>query len=303
MKLRQGKCKRYQERKSLFMNNRILKMISGFFLFYCLLLLGTATVLGSSEEELLSTIKERSGSQIIAYWCADFDMDGKKEVFAAVGAEEMDSTLWFASDAEIVHFPNDGYIYCSTWYNPEGICTIDAEQKIFVIEYGGGGSGSRSLCYYIKDGIAIPVQRAGENLRQNAGKEFFIHASAFDALVNDGVGTGHTYKRYYLKWIGDRFQEYVGTEISREELEGYNGAVDILQQAAAEGYSIGTIWKRDNGIINVNLFREEEMGRRNENLTLEYSGDSVVLDVINRGVSEWIQKYSFGGEYEASGLL
>ena len=278
-------------------------MIPGFFLFYCLVFFGAITVLGSSEEELLDTIKEQSGDQIINYWCADFDMDGNKEVFAAVGTDEMDSTLWFASDVEVVQFPVMGYIYCESWSNPEGVCTIDAGQKVFVIECGAGGSGSNSLCYYVKDGIAIPVQRAGENLRQNAGKEFFIHATAFDAIGSDGFGSGHTYKRYYLEWTGDGFREHIGTEISRGELEGYKGAADILQQAADEGYSLGTIWKRDNGIINVNLFREEGAGRRNENLTLKYSGDAVVLEVINRGVSEWIQKYSFGGEYEAAGLL
>ena len=260
-------------------------------------------VFAASEEELLSAVESESGLPVYRYWYDDYDGDGNKEMFAAAGAEERDTTLWFASSRETVHFPSWGYLYCDEQHSrPEGICTINSSQKLFVMEMGGGGSGSRSMCYYVKDGIAIPAPMAGENLTQIAGTEFAIHASAFDAIWEGTYGTGHTYKRYYLHWTGTEFQEYEGKEISQAELERYAGGADALQQARSEGFSIGTDFRRDNGIINVNLYKEGETGQVNENLTLELDGNSVNLLVVNHYGTDWVQKHSYGGIYESTGL-
>ena len=280
----------------------------GFYYRVCLcaafFLTATSTVNAATEEELLSSVETQSGSSVFRYWYDDYDSDGSKELFAAVGTEEMGTTLWFASDKETVHFPTWGYLYCDERYSrPEGICTIDSKQKLFVMEIGAGGSGSNSICYYVKDGIAIPAPMAGENLIQLAGAEFAIHASAFDAIGDGEFGTGHTYKRYYLHWTGTEFQEYEGWEISRAELEGYEGGSDALQLAETEGYSIDTIYQRSNGIINVNLYKETEAGRRNENLTLEIDNNKVNLVVVSHDGTEWINKYSYGGVYESTGLV
>ena len=266
-------------------------------------------VYGASEEELISSIEAQSGEPVFKCWYDDFDNDGNKELFAAVGTEGRGTTLWFSSEKETVNFPILGYVYCDEWDNPEGICTINSEQKIFVVETGAGGSGSSSACFYVNNGIAIPAQKSGENLRQTAGTEFTINPSAFDATVYDGLESGHTYKRYYLHWNGTNFEEYAGHEISKEELLQYEGGSDAVRQAESEGYSIGTIFRRDNGIINVNLYSETAPqgdgapNRDNENMTLEIKGDAVYLVVINHTAQEWVGKYSYGGAYESTGLV
>ena len=128
--------------------------------------------------------------------------------------------------------------------------------------------------------------------------------SAFDYSVDDGFSTGHTHKRYYVKWTGSSFKEYKGTKITQAKLKKYSGAASILKKARSLGYSIGTIFKRSNGIINVNLYKYEYGGRVNENLTLKISGSKVTLVPAAWRFSDspWIEKYSYGGVYKASGF-
>lgn len=276
-----------------------------------LLLGSTIPVFGASEEELISSIEAQSGEPVFKYWYDDFDNDGNKELFAAVGNEETATTLWFSGEKTTVNFSTPGFVYCDERFSPEGICTINAEQKLFVIEAGGGGSGSNSMCFYVNNGIPVPAPMCGENLRQTEGTEFTINPSAFDKNVLDGTECGHTWKKYYLHWTGTEFTEYVGQEMSLKELERFEGGLDVIQQAEAKGYFVGTIFYRDNGIINVNLYSEDystigrdgRPDRYNDNITLEVKNDAVSLVVVNHDAERWIEKYSYGGVYESAGLF
>ena len=273
----------------------------------CLMLLSFSVLFSvrvrAEEDNLLAAISGLSGETIQKYWAEDFDGDGNKEVFAAVGEDERNLTLWFSSRFAAEMLPVTGSVYARDYDNPEGVCYINNDQKLFVIESGGFGSGSTSNCYYVEDGHVKTVENAGEGLRQAKGMQFYIYPGAFDAVkyCNDDYTLGHTYKRYYLEWTGSGFGEYTGTEISQAELESYTGASDILSQARSEGYSIGTIYKRDNGIINVNLFMETASDIKYENLTLEIDDNTVNLVVVNNGGTNWIERYSFNGIYESSG--
>ena len=291
-------------------NNKVKRFIGCCACFVFAIVCSAFAVCGASEEELIYSVEKQSGEPVFKYWCDDFDYDGNMELFAAVGKDAMGTSLWFSSEKETVNFPILGYVYCGEWDSPEGICSINSQQKLFVAETGAGGSGSSSVCYYVKDGIAIPAPKSGENLRQEAGAEFTINPSAFDDWGIDGFGSGHTYKKYYLHWNGTEFTEYEGREISRGDLEKYAGGADAIMQAESEGFSIGSIFERDNGIINVNLFKEGSasegdggLDRDNENMTLEVKNGEVFLVVINHNAQDWIGKYSYGGIYESVGLL
>ena len=256
----------------------------------------------AEEDNLLAAISGLSGETIQKYWAEDFDGDGNKEVFAAVGEDEMGISLWFSSSVEVKKLPVFGSVYSSDYNYPEGICYINSDQKLFVIESGAFGSGSTSNCFYVEDGYVKTVENAGEGLRQGKGTQFYIHPGAFDAVGfnGDDFTSGHTYKRYYLEWTGSGFREYTGSEISQTELQSYAGASDILSTAQSEGYSIGRIFKRDNGIINVNLLMETDSKTEYENLTMEIDGNTVNLVIVNHGGTNWIDKYSFHGIYESS---
>lgn len=71
------------------------------------------------------------------------------------------------------------------------------------------------------------------------------------------------------------------------------------------GYNVGDIYKRSNGIINVNLHKYDSMDDLvyNENITLRIKGKKVVLVVDNKKGKDIIQKSSQAGSYQAYGLL
>ena len=189
--------------------------------------------------------------------------------------------------------------------NADHICTVSSGKKLFIMESGGFGSGSTSNCYYVDDDKVQTVGYAGEGLTHLEGDDFAVHPSAFDALTDPTTGMemgGHTWKRYYIHWNGSGFDEYVGTEITQDALLQYAGASDILQQAWDQGYNIGTIISRENGIINVNLYRLEEGSQENQNLTLQVEGQSVSLVEIYTDMDDWVLRNSYGGVYRTAGF-
>ena len=89
--------------------------------------------------------------------------------------------------------------------------------------------------------------------------------SAYDSGVDyeegkeeEALYTGHTWKNYYFfydKKSGD-FKEYVGKEISEDELEAACG-FDLAAEIREAGYQVDVVFKRENGIINVNYSKTE----------------------------------------------
>lgn len=183
----------------------------------------------------------------------------------------------------------------------EGICKVGNRQKIFVMEGFGGGSGSWSYCFYVKEGKAYRVKHAGEGLTHLSGREFVIYPSAFDFDDTEGVMTGHTYKAYYLRWSGTKFKEYRGERITRRQLEKYQGADQYLNQVEQLGYTVGKIFYRKNGVININLQKKNKYSTSYENITLFVRGRKVSLKVLHKG-SDLIERASYGGIYKAAGL-
>ncbi len=223
------------------------------------------------------------------------EINGSPELFAVVGEPES-STLWFAGSRGVEQLP----MSLTAYYEGEGehICTLSDGKKLFIMESGGFGSGSTSNCYYVTDDQVHTVAWAGEGLAHLSGDDFAIYPSAFDYYTDPATGAdagGHTWKRYYLKWTGTGFEEYIGTEISEDTLLQYSGAEEILQQAGSYGYSIGTIIARDNGIINVNLYTQTDGSRENQNLTLQVEGNQVSLVRIYDDTNDWLWSHSYGG--------
>jgi hypothetical protein len=91
------------------------------------------------------------------------------------------------------------------------------------------------------------------------------------------MGTGHTYKRYYLYWTGTGFKEYGGVAISENKLSEYAGASEFLALIRQNGGRITEIYYRANGIININYrYNEASYSYDCANFTLKVSGSSVV---------------------------
>ncbi len=72
--------------------------------------------------------------------------------------------------------------------------------------------------------------------------------SQYDACVD---GTGHTWNIYYFYW-DNGLKEYGGTQISIDKFLTYEGSNEVVKKIAEDGYEITSIYKRKNGIMNVN---------------------------------------------------
>lgn len=255
-----------------------------------------------TKASLMQTIQAETKEKITTTYYTDFDKDGQKELFAITGDEEDSSQIWFASASQVkCLYKGELSVYPQDeTYN--GICKVGKKQKILVLELGGWGSGSISACYYVKSGKVHQVKYTGEGLTQLSGKEFFIAPSAFDWDCTDGLWTGHTWKHYYLKWTGTKFQEYKGKKISLKELKRYRGSGRYLKKIRKLGYQVDSIYKRGNGIININIHSISHCGKTCENVNLRKKGNTVKLIAYNKEGKNIIEKSSFGGVYKAKGL-
>lgn len=144
---------------------------------------------------------------------------------------------------------------------------------------------------------------AGEGIRQLSGKQFAVHPGTFDACKDDDFEykTGHTYKRYYLKWTGTEFKEYVGKKITQKDFKEYKNGSSVLSKIKKAGYKVGKIYKRSNGIININCSKKDGSTTYYENVTVKLKEGKVKVVVCYKDGDNYVTKSSYGGSYEAKG--
>ena len=253
-----------------------------------------------AKDALLAKIKQKTNKKITHTFYADYDGDGKKELFATAGSKDLsvgEKQIWFASLKQVKRlYAKTALIYSSKQVK------INSKQRMLIIELGAGGSGSDSYWYYVASEKVKekPSSQVWCGLTQIKGAQFYAITQNFDNWTGN-VAVGHTYKRYYYKWNGKAFKEYVGTKISKDKLKGYQNASSYIDQIRSLGYKVGTIYQRKNGIININISKSEGNGTtRNENINLKFSKKKVSLIVINKSGEDIVKKSSFGGIYRAS---
>lgn len=248
------------------------------------LILASGGALAESEaEDSEAALRELIGymepnKTIGSFFYGDYDGDGIHEAFALLDERDdwgfIEGDLWFASPL-FCEALQQGRAYVNL-----GMCGEKA--PILFTAEESYGSKSTSYLWSVEDSAPVTVD-AGllEGFSYGGNGEFYSYPSALDMYAD---GTGHTWKQYYFFMEGFEMREYGGIYISRAELEEFAGARQILESAEGEGYVIGEIIYRGNGVINVNMCRD---GYENENLTLRYDETSVV-DTGDR----------FGGIYE-----
>jgi len=166
------------------------------------------------------------------------------------------------------------------------------------MEFGGYGSGSYWVCFYVRNGKAQKVKQSFEGLRQISGREFAIYPGAFDGGKTDGLMCGHTWKPYYLKWTGKKFKEYQAKKISVSALKKYRSGKGIIKKIKKTGYKIKSIYCRSNGIIHINVVYRIEKGNYSyDNVNLSVRKKKVSLLVTNRSGRGIVEKSSHGGIY------
>ena len=220
------------------------------------------------------------GKELPFVYFGDYDNDGKFEMFAFVADKGGDKEN-LTADLYYVNYKGASCIQSGKSYylGSFGMCKL-SNATIFKTEEGYGGSGSISHAWVVKDGSkAFKVENTAENLSLVDGDEFLIHPSAYDYASD---GTGHTWKTYYLHWNGKAFEEYGGIKITPQDLCKAKGGKEILEKIKNGGNTLGDIFYRGNGIVNINYQKDDI----NMFATLNYENGSVkdVTDEDNGGV-------------------
>lgn len=233
------------------------------------------------EQDYRKLLSEKCpGKELPFVYFGDYDNDSKFEMFAFVADKNADAEL-LTADLYYVNYEGasciqSGKSYCLGSF---GMCTL-SNATIFKTEEGYGGSGSISHAWIIKDGSkAFKLENTAEKLSPLDGDEFLIYPSAFDYASD---GTGHTWKPYYLHWNGKVFEEYGGIKITAQDLCKAKGGKEIIDKIKNGGNTIGEIFYRENGIVNINYHKDDV----NMYATLNYENGSVkdITDTDNSGV-------------------
>lgn len=253
----------------------------------------------ASKADLIKKVQCLTKNSIKKVFCTDYDSDGSAEAFIVTQKTEDEQTLWFVSTKQTKKLET-AFLLSS---KANGICKVTNKQKLFVIEGSASGSGSWSYCYYVKNGRAHMVKRAGELLSHISAGNFVIHPSEFDANCDSqGNWTGHTWKAYYVYWTGTSFKQYAGNVISKSKVNSYKNAKKYFNQIKKTGYKIGEIYYRKNGIININVYKKDKKWGSTDydNVTLYVKGNKVVLQVHYSKGKNIIEKSGYGGVYKST---
>lgn len=222
-----------------------------------------------SEECLKNILAEKIKLPILNFIYDDFDNNGVFEAIAFCGDyfEEDGSyfgTLYFVSQNGVqVIREEDGY------WNSGQVYDFDNAKIIAITKYFTTGG---ITYYYQVNGdeiIEIKGSGYGDGLYQDEQGRMCMTDSQYDACVD---GTGHTWNIYYFYW-DNGLKEYGGTQISIDEFLTYEGSNEIVKKIAEDGYEITSIYKRKNGIMNVNCCN----GWDNANVRVIYDNENVEL--------------------------
>jgi len=233
-----------------------------------------------TEAGLRAMLVPEVTQKILAFEYEDYDGDGTFEAFAFVGKEQepdVDESymgeIWFvnARGAKKLEAYEHGYwglINVHTFgKNKFAVLNLYATTGGCVSVWGVHGGKPRHES----------ISGVGGGLRQIDDTSFTLYHSTYDFDVTDGISTGHTWKDYWFYWDGKAFHEYGGVEITEAQLRKCGGAAKILDGIKAEDETIGEIFYRDNGIINVNHFKAYGSSRSNYFTILHLDGTSVTV--------------------------
>lgn len=253
--------------------------------------------------EMLQEAMGTSDGELIDFVCDDFDLDGEYEAFGFTGvSQEGDEympelhigKIWFISkdgakvicDDErnftdvfrLLDFGNRKYIGLNEWYVTARVTYL----------------------YTVKNGDAVEDNMSGVgDMSDPQNGEVSVLLSAYDGTYDpemDGY-IGHTWKPYYFYYdeSTDSLAEHIGVEIPEEDVAKICGE-NIIEEIEKEGYTIGKIYNRPNGILNINYTYETEWGEISFHNANFDSNSNAFIDVWGVGENTW-KASDFGGTY------
>ncbi len=244
----------------------------------------------------------------------DFDGDGKEEAFVFIGSEAdpdwltCSGTLYFVNENECkTLMDNDSFFV----YEDKLIEVVETEGKTYAHARIAFTTESVSYLYYVENGEVQEsmISGLGAFFKSDYADCFCISLGLYDGSIEfteegheeEGMGTGHTWKNYYFYYDKDAgdFREYVGEEVSEEELNAAVG-FDLAGEIRGEGYTVDRILKRPNGIINVNyskITKQEDGTFWGDYHNATYNTNTgKFADAWGAGTDDW-QGSDYGGRY------
>ncbi len=270
-------------------------------------------------DKLVAMAKEEKGSgesDNTFYMVRDFDGDGAWEAFVFIGGAVDDYLT--SCDGTLYYVTEDG---CETIFSEislqvredEDVFSVyEMENRTFIGVNEAYVTATVTHLFYVDGGFCkeSDVSRIGCFFKPKYVEGYGISISAYDAICqyqegneSEAIYIGHTWKNYYYYYdpIARDFREYGAVDITEEDLKKACG-FDLAEEIRGEGFTVDSIIRRDNGIINVNysLTTKDDDGMVEidyKNVTyLEKTGE--FLDVCGDG-EKTLQNSDFGGTYES----
>ena len=210
-------------------------------------------------------LAEQTDKPTLSFDMHDYDGDGTMEAFVLVGEAVEPGFVW-AGDLWFVNkdgaqFLTDGTEWGWSWVNINEVYTF-GKRKYMLITTLMAGDSSYAMWWTVKNGKPCQdetISGRGGISEQPEGNEFTMNyggwGSAYEYNLADpeeGYRMGRTFHKYWFYYDGGAFHEYGGREITEQQLRRCAGAGKILDGLKAEGQTIGAIYYRGNGIININ---------------------------------------------------
>ena len=234
----------------------------------------------------LKDLKEKN-PEYNSYHIETFQADGWCYVVLADPGQDKEDTIEYVADIwalnkdQQVQLEDDNCIAP----NKYGMEVIGGE-SYFRYDVAYATSNMTYLNIGVKDRCQT-ISLGGELDAVN-GDELSYFVSMYDVCFSkeDGMGLGHTWKRFYGYIKDHEFYEYEPVVISEEEFLTYEGAKEIIHRLTEEydssDYQLSFEYKkRENGLIHVNIHQESDTEIVNHFETERIKGNT--LEKIDEG--------------------
>jgi len=265
----------------------------------------TSTILNKSTSSAqLKSILAKYTTHQIEFFQSIIIGDNQNAAFAIVYGGD----VWYITASGAQKLKSDIAFSPDNQSDAPFLWTVD-DTKIFKCESSAGGSSSASYAWYVKDEKPVELPYTGMDLSYIGNGQFTTIGENFDLNFTDGIGTGHTYKRYYLYWATDGLKEFGGLKISKQQLLKVKGAQETIDAITKSGHIIDEIYYRANNLININYHSGDKQNGNFDDVTLEYRNNNVIPELAYAGSNSSktesfngrnLSDFSYGGIYQAA---
>ena len=245
---------------------------------------------------MLKKARELASTEISDAFYEDFDRDGTHELFAIAGGIGLDidnQQLIFVSPTQTKEI-DKGTNYIANAYKVE-----TENQTLFVAVITRGALFKTSYWFNIENGNACENYLGGY-LSHLKGNDFNFVPDSWDLYYDKDSDSfsGHTYKKYYIRWNGKAFEDCKSERITQGDMRHYKNGSSVLKEIKSAGYTVDDIIRRENGIININVHMETDGYIIYENVTLKIKGNKLEIEINNKDEENIVKKSSYGGIYK-----